>query len=130
MQLVISGPEWIYDISIISKIPVTFARIMFAPEILVTIYELADYYRNEIAWLRLIVRDSAVTSELWIRSKNRTWRFFPVTTDPLVEIDREGNRIRNGQTAEDLAGIRKVKCGRMSEAAGTGFLKKPGTNTL
>lgn len=62
----ISGPEWIYDISIISKIPVTFARIIFALEILVTIYELADYYRNEIAWLRLIVRDSAVTSELWI----------------------------------------------------------------
>jgi hypothetical protein len=37
IQLTMSGPEWIYDISIVSKIPITFARVMFAPKILATI---------------------------------------------------------------------------------------------
>ena len=105
IQLTMSGPERIYDISIISKIPVTFSRVMFAPKILATVHELADYYRKEIAQLRLIARDAAVTAELWIRSKHGTWRFFLVTPDFLVEIDREGKRIESGQTIPYLAGL-------------------------
>jgi len=105
IQLTMSGPERIYDISIISKIPVTFSRVMFAPKILATVQELADYYRKEIAQLRLIARDAAVTAELWIRSKHGTWRFFLVTPDFLVEIDREGKRIESGQTIPYLAGL-------------------------
>jgi hypothetical protein len=105
IQLTMSGPERIYDISIISKIPVTFSRVMFAPQILATIHELADYYRKEIAQLRLIARDAAITAELWIRSKHGTWRFFLVTPDFLVEIDRDGKRIESGQTVAYLAGL-------------------------
>jgi hypothetical protein len=100
-----SGPERIYDISIISKIPVTFSRVMFAPKILAGVHELADYYRKEIAQLRLIARDAAITAELWIRSKHGTWRFFLVTPDFLVEIDREGKRIESGQTISYRAGL-------------------------
>jgi len=69
IQLTMSGPERIFDIAIISKVPVTFSRVMFAPAILASVYELADYYRQEIAQLRLIARDKAVTAELWFRSK-------------------------------------------------------------
>lgn len=105
IQLTMSGPERIYDISIISKIPVTFSRVMFAPKILAGVHELADYYRKEIAQLRLIARDAAITAELWIRSKHGTWRFFLVTPDFLVEIDREGKRIESGQTISYLAGL-------------------------
>jgi hypothetical protein len=105
IQLTMSGPERIYDISIISKIPVTFARVMFAPKILATVHELADYYRKEIAQIRLIARDAAITAELWIRSKHGTWRFFLVTPDSLVEIDREGKRLEPGQTIPYLAGL-------------------------
>ena len=47
-QLVMSGPERIFDIAIVSKVPVTFARIMFAPAILAGIPELADYFNKEI----------------------------------------------------------------------------------
>ena len=36
VQLAMSGPERIFDIAIVSKIPVTFARVMFAPAILAT----------------------------------------------------------------------------------------------
>ncbi len=71
---------------------------MFAPAILATIQELTDEFKDEIAQLRLIARDAAITAELWIRSKHGTWRFFLVMPDALVEIDREGKRIVSGQT--------------------------------
>jgi len=105
IQMAAGGPERIYDISIVSKIPVVFAGIMFAPKILATIPELAEYYANDLARLRLIARDAAVSAELWIRSRHGTWRFFQVTPSTLVEIDREGQRVESGQTVAYLEGI-------------------------
>jgi hypothetical protein len=98
VQLALSGPERIFDIVIVSKIPVTFARIMFAPEILVTTRQFADDFKEEIAKLRIVARDAAITAELWLRSKHGTWRFFLVTPDSLVEIDRGGKPVVSGQT--------------------------------
>jgi hypothetical protein len=100
IQLALSGPERVFDIAIISKIPVTFARVMFAPEILATIQQFADNFKEEIAQLRIIARDAAITAELWLRSKHGTWRFFLVMPNSLVEIDREGKRLvlGSGQT--------------------------------
>ena len=105
VQMTLSGPERIFDIAIISKVPVTFARVMFAPAILATIQELTDEFKEEIAQLRLIARDTAITAELWLRSKHGTWRFFLVTPNSLVEIDREGKRIESGQTIAYVTGI-------------------------
>ena len=98
VQLALGGPERVFDIAIISKVPVTFARVMFAPAILATIRQLADDFKEEIAQLRIIARDAAITSELWLRSKHGTWRFFLVTPSTLVEIDREGKRLLSGQS--------------------------------
>jgi len=98
VQLALSGPERVFDIAIISKVPVTFARVMFAPEILATIQQLADDFREEIAQLRIIARDAAITAELWLRSKHGTWRFFLITPNSLVEIDRDGKPVMSGQT--------------------------------
>ena len=105
IQVTLSGPERIFDIAIVSKIPVAFIRVMFAPKILADIMELAEYYKTEIAQLRVIAKDPAITAELWIRSKHGTWRFFLVTPSTLVEIDRDGKRIVSGQTMAYLAGI-------------------------
>ena len=96
IQLALSGPERIFDIAIISKVPVTFARVMFAPAILATIQQLAKDFREEIAQLRIIARHAAITAEFWLRSKHGTWRFFLVTPSTLVEIDREGKRLVSG----------------------------------
>ena len=98
VQMAVSGPERIFDIAIISKIPVTFTRVMFAPEILATPRQLADDFNEEIAQLRIIARDAAITTELWLRSKHGTWRFFLITPDILVEIDRDGKPVMSGQT--------------------------------
>ena len=105
IQLAMGGPERIYDLSIVSKIPIVFASIMFAPKILASIPELAEYYASDLARLRVIARDAAVVIELWIRSRHGTWRFFQVTPSSLVELDREGKRLESGQTIGYLAGV-------------------------
>ena len=105
VQMTLSGPERIFDIAIISKVPVTFARVMFAPAILATIQQLAEEFKDEIAQLRLIAHDAAITAELWLRSKHGTWRFFLVMPNSLVEIDREGKRLVSGQTVDYVTGI-------------------------
>jgi hypothetical protein len=105
IQMATGGPERIYDISIVSKIPIVFAGVMFAPKILATIPELEEYYRKDLARLRLIARNAAVLAELWIRSRHGTWRFFQVAPSTLVEIDSEGKRIESGQTVAYLEGI-------------------------
>ncbi len=105
IQMAAGGSERIYDISIVSKIPIVFTTVMFAPKILASIPELVEYYNRDLARLRLIARDAAVTAELWIRSRHGTWRFFLVRPNTLAEIDREGKRIENGQTIPYLAGI-------------------------
>ena len=104
VQLAMSGPERVFDIAIISKVPVTFTRVMFAPAILSTIQQLAKDFKEEIAQLRIIARDKAITAELWLRSKHGTWRFFLVTPSTLVEIDRGGKRLESGQTVAYVTG--------------------------
>jgi hypothetical protein len=96
--MAISGPERIFDIAIISNIPITFSRVMFAPEILASVQEFSEYYKKEIDQLRVIARDAAITAELWLRSKHGTWRFFLVTPNSLVEIERDGKPVVSGQT--------------------------------
>ena len=105
IQLALGGPERIYDLSIVSKIPVVFATIMFAPKILAPVPELVDYYASDLARLRVIALDAAVVTELWIRSRHGTWRFFQVTPSTIVEIDRDGNRLESGKTIKYLAGV-------------------------
>jgi len=105
VQLDLSGPEQVFDIAIISKVPVAFTRVMFTPAILATTRQLADEFKEEIAQLRIIARDAAITAEIWLRSKHGTWRFFLVTPNSLVEIDREGERLESRQTVAYLAGI-------------------------
>jgi hypothetical protein len=92
------GPERIYDISILSRIPVGFIRAMFAPEILAAIADIAEDFKDEINKLRIVARDTAITAELWLRSKHGTWRFFLVTATGLVEIDRDGKPLPAGAT--------------------------------
>jgi hypothetical protein len=58
----------------------------------------------EIIGLRLVARDTAITAELWLRSKHGTWRFFLVTPNSLVEIDRDGKRLVSVQTVAYATG--------------------------
>jgi hypothetical protein len=54
---------------------------MFAPEILATIQQIAEDFKDEIARIAIIARDKAITAGIWLRSKHGTGRFFLVTPD-------------------------------------------------
>ena len=98
VQLAGLSPERIYDISIISRLPIAFIRVMFAARIFGAVSEITDDFRDEIKQLRIIARDAAVSAELWLRSKHGTWRFFLVTAFGLTEIDRDGKPLAAGVT--------------------------------
>jgi hypothetical protein len=98
IQLAGKGPGRLFDINIVSKIPIAFIRVKFAPEILASLADIAVDFREEIRRLRLIARDAAVTAELWLRSKHGTWRFFLVTEKDLIELDCHGWPLRIGAT--------------------------------
>eukprot|EP00825_Cyclidium_porcatum_P033766 TRINITY_DN35710_c0_g1_i1.p3 TRINITY_DN35710_c0_g1~~TRINITY_DN35710_c0_g1_i1.p3 ORF type:complete len:116 (+),score=0.41 TRINITY_DN35710_c0_g1_i1:48-350(+) len=67
-----------------------FVRVRFTPRILASLADIAYEFCEDIKKLRAIMRDVALTRELWLRSKHGTWRFFCVTADGIVEIDRHG----------------------------------------
>ena len=98
VQLAGLSPERIYDISIISRLPIAFIRVMFASRIIGAVSEIGDDFKDEIGQLRIIARDKAVSAELWLRSKHGTWRFFLVTATGLTEIDRDGKPLAAGVT--------------------------------
>ena len=64
IQLAAKGPERLFDINIVSKIPVSYIRVGFAPEILASFVEITPNFEEEIRSLRLIARDAAITVEL------------------------------------------------------------------
>jgi hypothetical protein len=66
------GPERIFDIAIVSKIPVTFTRVMFVPKILLSIQQLGTDFKDELAQLRDIARNAAITGKR---------RFYPFRHD-------------------------------------------------
>jgi hypothetical protein len=72
VQLALSGPERVFGIAIISMIPVAFARVLFAPEILANARQFADDLKDEIARLRIIARDASITANLRLRLKHGT----------------------------------------------------------
>lgn len=92
MQVTISWPERISGLAIVLRVPVTIARVMFAPKILTTAREISDDFKEEIARIRLVARDAAVAAGLWIRSRHGTWRFFLVTPDCLTGIPDSPHR--------------------------------------
>ena len=90
VQVAVRGPEARYHFTIDSTITGAFVRVRFTPRILAEAADIAFAFRGEIVRLRAIMRDVALTRELWLRSKHGTWRFFRVTADTIFEIDRFG----------------------------------------
>jgi hypothetical protein len=93
VQAAVRGPEARYHFTIDSTTSGAFVRVRFTPRILATPADIAYFFRDEILRLRAIMRDVALTRELWLRSKHGTWRFFRVMAEGLVEIDRFGQEI-------------------------------------
>jgi hypothetical protein len=93
VQVAVRGPEARYHFTIDATTTGAFVRVRFTPRILASPADIAAEFREEILRLRAIMRDVAISRELWLRSKHGTWRFFRVTAEGLVEIDRHGREI-------------------------------------
>lgn len=90
VQVAESGPENMYNFTIVSPDLVTFVRVKFIPRILVAPADILADFRDVIVRLRAIVQAGVISRELWLRSKHGTWRFFRVTADGIIEIDERG----------------------------------------
>lgn len=84
------GPEHFYDFTITATEPVAFVLVKFAGRILSPLPEITASFHDEILRLSLITNNATISRELWLRSKHGTWRFFRITENGLVELDRNG----------------------------------------
>jgi len=87
------GPENMYHFTIISPDLVAFVRVKFIPRILAGPADIVAEFRDAIQRLSAIVQAGVISRELWLRSKHGTWRFFRVTKEGLVELDRNGEML-------------------------------------
>lgn len=93
VQVAVRGPEARYHFTIDATTTGAFVRVRFTPRILASPADIAAEFREELVRLRSIMRDVTISRELWLRSKHGTWRFFRVTAEGVVEIDRSGQEI-------------------------------------
>jgi hypothetical protein len=90
VQITGNRREVLYHFTIVAAGMVAFVRARFAARILATPSDIAAEFQNDISRLRAVVQAAAISRELWLRSRHGTWRFFRVTVEGLVEINREG----------------------------------------
>lgn len=82
--------ERLYDITIATTVPFALVSVKTAPRILAPVREIAADFNEDIVRFRTMIRDKAVSCELWLRSRHGTWRFFRIAADRLVELGRDG----------------------------------------
>jgi hypothetical protein len=91
VQIAERRPDYLYDFTISYSGCVAFVCVRPISRILALPGEIIAEFRHEIHDLRLIAAGDGISRELWIRSKHGSWRFFRVTDDGIVELDRNGN---------------------------------------
>jgi len=69
---------------------VIFVRICRTEKIIASIREIEMEYHKRIEELRLFPASAQILLELWVYSKNGTYRFFCLGKSGLSEIDRKG----------------------------------------
>jgi hypothetical protein len=80
----------LYHFAIIATGMVAFVRVRYEAQILAMPAEILAEFREDISRLRVIVQNTAISPELWLRSRHGTWRFFRVTAEGLIEISQAG----------------------------------------
>jgi hypothetical protein len=97
VQMAEPGPEMQYDFTITGSKPSAFVSVKYTEHILMLLAEISRECDEKIRRLRLVAQDTAVSCELWLRSRYGTWRFFRVFAEGIVEIGRVGKVIGGGE---------------------------------
>jgi len=90
VHVIAPGRNTLFNLTIAMIMPMVFVQAKFTEKICAAIEDIAADFHEEIRRLRLVARDPALACELWLRSRNGTWRFFRVTMDAIVEVQRNG----------------------------------------
>jgi hypothetical protein len=90
VQIAGCGPEMLYDFTITGSKPSAFISVKYTEHIRMIREEIARECDEKIRKLRSVAQDTAVSCELWLRSRYGTWRFFRVFAEGIVEIGRDG----------------------------------------
>jgi hypothetical protein len=90
VQVAGDNPESLFDFVIVSVLPVAFVRVKYAARFLVPLIEIASGFSDDLARLRSLPEDAAISRELWLRSKHGSWRFFRITAGDIAELGRDG----------------------------------------
>jgi len=93
VQMAERGPEMLYDFTITGTKPSAFVSVKYTEHIRMLLAEIARECDEKIRRLRSVAQDTAVSCELWLRSRYGTWRFFRVTAEKIVEIGRDGREL-------------------------------------
>ncbi|MDD1685807.1 hypothetical protein [Methanoregula sp.] len=84
------GLESVCDFLIRTPVNVIFVKVRRTEKIISTIREFEHEYRDMIEELQLFPESTQILLELWIYSKNGTYRYFRVGRAGLSEIERDG----------------------------------------
>jgi|GEM_PF-1332136 len=82
--------ERLYDLTLATTVPFALVSVKTAPRILAPAREIAAEFNEDILRFRTMIRDTAVSCELWLRSRHGTWRFFRIARDRIIELSRDG----------------------------------------
>ena len=99
IQVAGRGPEKLYDITIVSALPVAFVRVSYCDRIHAPAAELARVFQDILIQLRQISKHEFISRELWLRSRHGTWRFFRLRAECLVELGRDGQPLAGKNAA-------------------------------
>jgi hypothetical protein len=102
--------EYAADLVIVSEAWIIFVRVKRTRRLHCSIAEIENQFSETIAILRSLLQREDLIRELWICSTHERWRFFQVEPDRLVEINHEGNPVKNKEPgAAGSAGITPIK---------------------
>jgi hypothetical protein len=90
VQMAERRPEDMYDFTIVGTNPIAFVRVKYLTRIFASFENIEAEFRHDVLLLRLIAQTTAVSCELWLRSKHGTWRFFRVTGNGITELGHNG----------------------------------------
>jgi hypothetical protein len=91
------APDSICDLVIRTVALVFFVRVVRFDNILASSGEIEYAFRGIIQELRLFPASQQIQAELWVYSKNGTYRFFRLTENGLEEIRQDGEPVKNGE---------------------------------
>ena len=88
-----------YDFIIFKESCTVFVRVMRIRAHISNPQEIARLFNEEILQLRRVPKTAGVSREIWVLSPWKTWQYFQVLDDRIVEIHGDGQPVLPAEQA-------------------------------